>query len=597
MKRKIFCLITVITAVLSSAAVTMAQEEYIPLRSTFEGKDYGVEWSNQESDRIKVNIGDYLIEFRNGSNSIVTDEGTFTLEGNTYIEDGVTYITADAVDLCDNLYLYHSAIIDAVQADEDELFSLHAIDTSQDQVLVCTWHDEPEAYPEGEEITTGSGEVWVFTAEEVYDWGQSNEYTGDMVLRMEQLIGLPPQDGKTHFTLMWVDPDDLFRPSADPDIDTETGAVDFPEGTDEDYIRWYNENAEYSYEPHRYPWTRLGYTYDWSEGGTDYGLSEYILKENSRATVERTFTNEEFFEYITAVDYSDKDNWAYWNSGEDKAADLFIVCPTVHMGEDGRLNADMSDEDYRSSFTGALNMELGIYDDVAAVYAPYYRQATFPVYSMDEEDRENNLDFAYEDVKDAFLYYAEHSDGDRPLILAGFSQGSDMVLRLMEDLFDEEKYQDRLVATYCIGWGFTAEDMARYPQLKPAQGESDTGVIVTFNSEAEDITSSLMVGADEKTYSINPLSWRTDSVPADKSLNKGACFTDYSGAIIEEIPEFTGAYIDEIRGTLKVTDINPEDYTTSLFEDGIYHLYDYQFFYRNLEENVGVRLEEYLRNN
>lgn len=273
------------------------------------------------------------------------------------------------------------------------------------------------------------------------------------------------------------------------------------------------------------------------------------------------------------------------------------MCPTVHMGEDGRLNADMSDEDYRSSFTGALNMELGIYDDVAAVYAPYYRQVTFPVYSMDEGDRENNLDFAYEDVKDAFLYYAEHSDGDRPLILAGFSQGSDMVLRLMEDLFDEEKYQDRLVAAYCIGWGFTAEDVARYPQLKPAQGESDTGVIVTFNSEAEDITSSLMVGADEKTYSINPLNWRTDSVPADKSLNKGACFTDYSGAIIEEIPELTGAYIDEIRGTLKVTDINPEDYTTSLFEDGIYHLYDYQFFYRNLEENVGVRLEEYLGNN
>ena len=106
-----------------------------------------------------------------------------------------------------------------------------------------------------------------------------------------------------------------------------------------------------------------------------------------------------------------------------------------------------------------------------------------------------------------------------------------------------------------------------------------------------------MVGADEKTYSINPLNWRTDSVPADRSLNKGACFTDYSGAVIEEIPELTGAYIDETRGTLKVTDIDPEDYTTSLFEDGIYHLYDYQFFYRNLEENVGVRLGEYMGNN
>lgn len=31
-----------------------------------------------------------------------------------------------------------------------------------------------------------------------------------------------------------------------------------------------------------------------------------------------------------------------------------------------------------------------------------------------------------------------------------------------------------------------------------------------------------------------------------------------------------------------------------IFSDGIYHLYDYQFFYRNLQENVEVRLNAYL---
>ena len=45
-----------------------------------------------------------------------------------------------------------------------------------------------------------------------------------------------------------------------------------------------------------------------------------------------------------------------------------------------------------------------------------------------------------------------------------------------------------------------------------------------------------------------------------------------------------------------MTDINPEDYPAGLdiFEDGIYHLYDYQFFYRNLQENVAVRIDAYL---
>ena len=56
------------------------------------------------------------------------------------------------------------------------------------------------------------------------------------------------------------------------------------------------------------------------------------------------------------------------------------------------------------------------------------------------------------------------------------------------------------------------------------------------------------------------------------------------------LPALTGAYIDPLRGTLKCPDIRPEDYASPLFEDGVYHLYDYQFFYRNLQENVAVRL-------
>ena len=42
--------------------------------------------------------------------------------------------------------------------------------------------------------------------------------------------------------------------------------------------------------------------------------------------------------------------------------------------------------------------------------------------------------------------------------------------------------------------------------------------------------------------------------------------------------------------------MSPADYPggISLFPDGVYHLYDYQFFYRNLEQNVQARLDAYL---
>ena len=295
------------------------------------------------------------------------------------------------------------------------------------------------------------------------------------------------------------------------------------------------------------------------------------------------------------VDYSQIENWAYYAEGEGKQADLFLICPTVDMGKNENYNMSMDDAATKESFVGALNMERGIYEDSAIMYAPYYRQMTFPVYSMTEEEMQPYLEIAYRDVAAAFEYYFEHCNNGRPIILAGFSQGSQLLLMLMKEYFDDPKYSEKLIAAYCIGWRVTEEEIAQYPQLKMAQGEADTGVIISFNSEAEGIEESLIVPNGGKTLGINPLNWKTDSTPADKSLNKGACFTRYSGEIKKEIAQLTGAYLDEERGTLRVTDVAPSDYSNSLFPEGVYHLYDYQFFFRNLQENVAVRLESYLK--
>ena len=293
------------------------------------------------------------------------------------------------------------------------------------------------------------------------------------------------------------------------------------------------------------------------------------------------------------VDYSDPDNWAYYAIGEGKDADLFLICPTVDMGTGGNLNMSMDDEKVKANFTGALNMERGIYEDSAVMYAPFYRQIVFPLYLGSEEDMKPYLDIAYDDVSAAFEYYMENINDGRPLILAGFSQGAQHALRLLEDYFDDPEYSDLLVAAYCIGWRITAEDLEKSPHLKMAEGEDDTGVIVMFSTEAPEADSSIIVPEGIRTLGINPLNWRTDSTLADRSLNIGACFTDYSGAITGEMPNLTGCYLDEDRGTLKAVDIIPEDYSNSLFPDGVYHLYDYQFFFRNLEENVRTRLESW----
>lgn len=297
-----------------------------------------------------------------------------------------------------------------------------------------------------------------------------------------------------------------------------------------------------------------------------------------------------------SVDYGRAENWAYLERDDsDKAVDVFFVCPTVFKGDETHLNMEIDDEETRPKFVGATNMEKGIYDKYARFFAPYYRMAGFSSRQLPGEGRAKCVEFAYQDVRKAFLHYLKNFNNGRPFILAGFSQGSQHVIHLLKEFGNKKSVKKKFIAAYCPGWFVTPEDIARYPHLKPARSEDDTGVIISYNTEAENVNESIIVPANVKTISINPLSWQTNFDKADKSLNRGACFTDYSGKIDKEIPHFTGAYIDRKRGTLKVTDVNPADYLNKLahFAPGVYHIYDYQFFYRNLQENVLVRIEAF----
>ena len=70
-------------------------------------------------------------------------------------------------------------------------------------------------------------------------------------------------------------------------------------------------------------------------------------------------------------DYSRTEDWAWFALGEEKAADLFLICPTVDTRDE--TNMSMDDAKTKANFLGALNMERGIYEESARLYAPYYR--------------------------------------------------------------------------------------------------------------------------------------------------------------------------------------------------------------------------------
>lgn len=294
------------------------------------------------------------------------------------------------------------------------------------------------------------------------------------------------------------------------------------------------------------------------------------------------------------TDYSQEANWAYFGIGSGKEADLFLICPTVDMKKE--YNMSLDDAKTKESFLGALNMERGIYEDTTRMYAPYYRQASIHVYGLEPKSREVYMKYAYSDVSAAFSYYLKHENNGRPIILAGFSQGADMCYRLLAEYFRSSAMRKQLVAVYALGWPCTPELVSKYPQIVPAKSAYDIGTVVSFDCEAPELQETFINPAGQKAICINPLNWKTDSTPADKSENIGACFTDYSGSIVKENEHLCGCYIEEGRGVLKVTDVSPEDYKAIIpgLPEGSYHIYDYQFFFRNLKKNVADRLDSYL---
>lgn len=291
-------------------------------------------------------------------------------------------------------------------------------------------------------------------------------------------------------------------------------------------------------------------------------------------------------------DYADANLWVYRENtapSAEQPADVFFVCPTTCMRRVD--NMDVNDAQERAAFKKAVEMEKGIYDEHARFFAPYYRQKSLPHYS-----KPGAQELAYADVRKAFLYYLEHDNGGRPFLLAGFSQGSEQCLYLLKDVLADDTLRSRMIAAYLIGWCVTERDTAEAPQLHPAQGETDTGVFIAWNTELSHIKGSFLVPPGVRAYCINPLNWRTDATPAPAEASKGARFTIADLAAPAQ-PGFCGAVINPERGTLNPLFAEGVEIPGKLmlFGGGVFHVYDPIFFYENHRENVSKRIEAFLK--
>ena len=185
------------------------------------------------------------------------------------------------------------------------------------RLLVVSWLDDAGKYYqcnvaggcsgnnaclEGGECPTYKYDSWVTVVPELKNFFATG---APEPLRMAQLLGLPPEGAVAgnpkeykYLLEMWVSPKDLFRPCPDTEISDTVCEIGVPadafrtpvlsnlvratEGPDYGvfmtYPDWFNNRTRYVYTlgANPYPWTRLGYTYDWGSSHHT-GLSEFVL--------------------------------------------------------------------------------------------------------------------------------------------------------------------------------------------------------------------------------------------------------------------------------------------------------------------------------
>ena len=237
-----------------------------------------------------------------------------------------------------------------------------------------------------------------------------------------------------------------------------------------------------------------------------------------------------------APDYSQKASW-YKIPETTKDVDTFYINSTAYITSSFEENAPdyatLDNEEMLNGFAEEYMAHATVYEDSTNVFMPYYRQAGIKVMKSVKENT-GDLDSAisgipYDDITAALDYYFEKYNNGRPFIIAGHSQGSAIAKLVLKKYFKEHPdYYKRMIAAYVIGYSVTKDDLEANPHMKFANGESDTGVIISWNTEGrknleENVQNSVVL---PKAISINPLNWKLDETYAPSSENLGSLFAN-----------------------------------------------------------------------
>ncbi len=281
------------------------------------------------------------------------------------------------------------------------------------------------------------------------------------------------------------------------------------------------------------------------------------------------------------------------------AAAAFFVPPTAFFGRT-RWNAPLDDAEVNARLNRYVEAQASPFNGIAEVWAPRYRQATFGSFLRPSPDAEKALDLAYADVVAAFDAFVAAQPPERPLLLAGHSQGARHLLRLVADRVRGTPLARRLVAVYAIGWPVAVPADPAALGLPACAGREQSGCLLAWQSFAADgDQAGFMAGVtrvprvDGRPFGaapmlcVNPLSGAAappgaPGAPVAADANAGALRER------ELVPRMTGARC--AANGLLLLDPAPSDIGPYVLPNGNFHVYDISLFWAAVRADAEARL-------
>jgi hypothetical protein len=270
-------------------------------------------------------------------------------------------------------------------------------------------------------------------------------------------------------------------------------------------------------------------------------------------------------------------------------AAIFFVHPTSYINR-ASWNAPVDDAAANRMAVNLVQGQPSALATAGKVWAPRYRQAAIGSFLTDKPEGKQAHDAAYADVVAAFDAFLAQAPADAPIILAGHSQGSMHLLRLMHERVAGKPVAARIAAAYLVGWPVSIEADVPALGLPACVDAKSSGCILGWQSFAEPADARPLMETFQRQPGFTGKPRKGTTLLCTNPATPGA--SGYTPLSFELGP--TGMTRGQVAaqcrkdGLLILT--NPPNLGAGVMPGNNWHVYDYALFWEALRGDAARRL-------